>query len=286
MPEADLPKPFKGTEHRSFHWPGGHRAALLVHGFPGSPAEMRPLGMALNEAAWTVRGLMLPGLGADIENLDKCLYRDWSAAVREALDDLKRQHPAILLVGYSVGGALAVAAALERRPAGLVLLAPFWSFGDHWSKVLWPVIKLIFRRVKPLKRADFSAREVRHGLERMFKNIDLENPQTQQNLRQLTLSLRPIEQIRQLGESAFIQSSKIDVPTLVIQGSRDKIVPPIRTRRLTSNFTNRVEYHEVDAGHDLVDPESGAWNQIRERVLLFAEFASKTGENPGTHNSI
>jgi len=280
MPGADLPKPFDGSEHRSFHWPGGHCAALLVHGFPGTPAEMQPLGIVLKDAAWTVRGLMLPGLGADIENLDNCTHRDWSGAVRGALDELNQQHSVILLVGYSLGGALALNAALEQRPAGLVLLAPFWTFGDDWSSILWPVVRLIFRRVKPLKRADFSTGEVRHGLQRMFKNIDLENPQTQQTLRQLTVSLKPIVQIRQLGRRAFTGASMIDVPTLVIQGSRDQIVPPIRTRRLINSFGNRVEYHEVEAGHDLVDPESGAWDQIKERLLLFAALASKAGRNP------
>jgi carboxylesterase len=284
VPRSRLPKPFDGSEHRSFHWPGDHRAALLVHGFPGSPAEMRPLGGVLRDAGWTVRGLMLPGLGTDIGNLDNCRYQDWSAAVRRALDDLKRQHSAILLVGYSMGGALGLNAALEQRLAGLILLAPFWSFGDDWMSVLWPVVKLIFRRVKPLKRADFSTPEVRHGLQRMFKNIDLENPQTQRTLRRLSVSLKPIDQIRQLGQNAFAGASKLDVPALVIQGSRDKIVPPVRTRHLINGFGNHVEYHEVNAGHDLVDPESGAWEQIKEHLLRFAALASKTGRNSNSHS--
>jgi carboxylesterase len=285
MPPANLPKPFDGSEHRSFHWQGGHRAALLVHGFPGTPAEMRPLGAVLKEAAWTVRGLMLPGLGADIGNLDLCTSRNWSDAVKQALEDLQLRHRVILLVGYSMGGALALNAAAEQRPAGLVLLAPYWSFGEEWLSVLWPVLRLIFRRVKPLKRADFSAREVRHGLQRMFKNIDLENPQIQQSLRRLSVPLKPIEQIRELGQRALMRAPQIDVPTLVIQGSRDKIVPPFRTRRLISGFANRVEYHEVDAGHDLIDPESGAWDQVKESLLLFAALAS-AAEQDRTLNSL
>ena len=275
MPGAILPKPFDGYEHRSFLWQGSDCAALLIHGFPGTPAEMRPLGTVLKDAGWTVRGLMLPGLGADIESLDKRTSRDWSEAVRQAVEELKQHHSPILLVGYSMGATLALHAALEQRPSGLVLLAPFWSFGQGWLNRLWPVVRLFFRQFKPLKRADFSMIEVRHGLERMFKNIDLENPQIQQALRRLTVSLRPIEQIHQLGQSAFARASKIDVPTLVIQGSRDKIVPPFRTKHLISGFVNPVQYHELDAGHDLVDPESGAWNQVKECLLLFAASLRK-----------
>ena len=131
-------------------------------------------------------------------------------------------------------------------------------------------MKICFPRFKPLKSADFAASEVRHGLQRMFKNIDLENPQIQQALRQLTVSSKSIEQIRHLGQRAFDRVAKIDVPTLVIQGSRDKVVPPIRTQPLINRFVNQVEYHEVDAGHDLVDPGSGAWDQVKEYLLLFA----------------
>ena len=104
----------------------------------------------------------------------------------------------------------------------------------------------------------------------MFKDIDLDNPQIQKALRQVTVLSKPIEQIRQLGQRAFMQVAKIDMPTLIIQGSRDKVVPPLRTKRLINGFVNRVEYHEVDGGHDLIDPQSGAWDQVKERVLIFA----------------
>ena len=81
-----LPKPFDGSEHRSFLWREGDHAALLVHGFPGTPAEMLPLGTVLRAAGWTVHGLMLPGLGADIENLDKRTFRDWLEALTQAVE--------------------------------------------------------------------------------------------------------------------------------------------------------------------------------------------------------
>src|ERR1043166_6591319 len=98
MPGAILPKPFDASEHRSFLCKKSDSAALLVHGFPGSPAEMRPLGTVLRNTGWTVHGLMLPGLGADIESLDKRTAIDWSAAVENAVEELKRHHSLSLLV--------------------------------------------------------------------------------------------------------------------------------------------------------------------------------------------
>jgi carboxylesterase len=216
-------------------------------------------------------GLMLPGLGADFASLEERKFQDWSDAATHAMVELKRKHSVVILVGYSMGGALALHTALEQRPAGLVLLAPFWSFGEGWLRMLWPVVSLLFRRVKPLKYADFSAMDFRLGLQRMFKGIDLENPQIQQALRQITVPLNSIAQVRQLGLSAFERASEIDVPTLVIQGSKDKIVRPVCTARLLNRFPKRVQYQDVNAAHDLVDPVSSAWKEVKDTLLIFAE---------------
>ncbi len=177
------------------------------------------------------------------------------------MEELKQQHAVVLLIGYSMGGALALHTALEQPPTGLVLLAPFWSFGEGWLRILWPLINLLVRRIKPLSHADFSALDVRRALLRMYTNIDLDNPHIQQALRQTTVSLASIAQVRQLGRSAFERAAKIDVPTLLIQGNRDKVVRSVCTARLLNRLHNRgVQYHEVFAGHDLVDPESSAWD--------------------------
>jgi esterase/lipase len=44
--------------NRSFVWTEGDHAVLLIHGFPGTPAEMLPLGTVLREAGWTVHGMI------------------------------------------------------------------------------------------------------------------------------------------------------------------------------------------------------------------------------------
>jgi carboxylesterase len=291
MTHALLPRPFDGIEDRSFRWSAGDPAALLLHGFPGTPAEMRPLGTALRERGWTVHGLMLPGMGADIATLEQRSFHDWSAAANQAMAELKAQHEVVLLIGYSMGGALALHTALEQSPTGLVLLAPFWSFGEGWLRIVWPAVQFLFRRVKPLRHADFSAMDVRRALSRMYKDIDLDNPQVQRALREITVSLGSIAQVRQLGRMAFDRAAKIDVPTLVIQGNRDKVVRSPCTARLLNRLPNReLQFQEVDAGHDLIDPENSAWNQVKDGLLEFAETIrgqTRTKEDAGrTHNVI
>ena len=86
---------FLGDEHRDFMRQGGPPAAVLVHGFPGTPAEMRPLADVLSDAGWTVRAPLLPGFGAQIETLANPARgvrapgaAEWLATVQAALDSL------------------------------------------------------------------------------------------------------------------------------------------------------------------------------------------------------
>ena len=84
---------FQGEEHRPFLLNGDRGAALLVHGFPGTPAEMRPLATVLNNAGWTTKGILLPGFGAEIETLGGRDPADWVESVRLAASALGDGQP-------------------------------------------------------------------------------------------------------------------------------------------------------------------------------------------------
>jgi carboxylesterase len=141
---------FSNPEHQDFLLEGGRPAALLVHGYPGTPFEMRPLAGALHERGWTCRGILLPGFGAQIETLPSRRWTEWLDAVLDALASLRADHAPLLLVGHPMGAAVALSAAARFPVDGLVLLTPFWrNRGLIWA--LLPVLKYIFPRVKPFR---------------------------------------------------------------------------------------------------------------------------------------
>ena len=43
---------YADPEHQPFHYPGGPARALLIHGFLGSPRELRPLAEELAAAGF------------------------------------------------------------------------------------------------------------------------------------------------------------------------------------------------------------------------------------------
>lgn len=276
---------FQGPEHLPFLWPGGAPAALLVHGFPGTPAEMRPLGEALHKAGWTVQGLLLPGFGPQIATLDERRTGDWAAAAEEALCALKHDHSPILLVGYSMGAALAVGAAARATPDGLILLAPFWWTGSPLQRALGALLRpLLPRSFRPLRRADFANPQLRRFVANFFPQADLDNPQTQEDLRQIDVPLSIVNQVRITGRTAYDQAPGVETPLLIVQGKHDEIVRLRFTRRLMKRFPHSPRYLEVDADHDLVRPAHTDWPAIEQAVLDFAAslpHAAGIKPNPG-----
>jgi hypothetical protein len=64
-----------------FFFPGGPIGVLLVHGFTGSPKEMRWMGEYLAQDGFTVLGIrlpgMLPGLKISIAPAGRIGWRQW-----------------------------------------------------------------------------------------------------------------------------------------------------------------------------------------------------------------
>jgi len=265
---------FQGDEHKSFHVDGERGLALLVHGFPGTPAEMRPLGRALNRSGWTVRGMLLPGFGAEIERLPHTRYDEWLGAVCREVEAARHSGQPLLLAGYSMGGALAIAAAAQIPPDALVLLAPFWKL-EH---VLWkalPVLKHVFRGVKPFRlvRLNFNEPDVRKGIGNFLPGADLDDPAVQAAILDLKLPLDLFAQIQQAGKIAYRSAPqvRVEMPKLVIQGRADELVRPPLTRTLAGRLRGSVTYHEVDCGHELVVESHPAWAAVEMSVTQFAQ---------------
>ena len=116
----------------------GDAGVLLVHGFTGSPFEMRPLGEYLAERGVGSVAPLLRGHGTHPRDLLDCGYRDWLADAGVALGELRARYRSVFLVGLSMGGVIALNLAArqagDRGIAGVVpLCAPVrlrdWRLG-------------------------------------------------------------------------------------------------------------------------------------------------------------
>ena len=102
----------------------GPIGVLLLHGFTGSPASMRPWGEALAAHGWTIRVPRLPGHGTRWQDMNITTWEDWYSEAERNLRELQSRCSRIFVCGLSMGGALTLRLA-ERHGdaiAGIVLV--------------------------------------------------------------------------------------------------------------------------------------------------------------------
>ena len=102
---------------------------LLVHGFTGSPASMKPWARHLAEQGYAVEVPLLPGHGTRWQDLNQVAWTDWYSEAQRAFDTLHTSCEAVVVCGLSMGGSVALRLAEVRgdHVSGIVLVNPFVS---------------------------------------------------------------------------------------------------------------------------------------------------------------
>lgn len=103
-----------------FYIPGNRTGCLLIHGFTGTPREMRWMGEYLARQGFAVLGVRLAGHATQPEDMNRCHWQDWLVSVEDGWNLLSSHVDRICLIGLSMGGALALISA-TRLPAACVI---------------------------------------------------------------------------------------------------------------------------------------------------------------------
>lgn len=115
-----------------FHQPGDQTGVLLLHGFGGSPAEVEPLAESLAQRGYTVSVPVLPGHGTTPRDFAATSNSQYLAAVRQCFEAMRQQCGQVYVVGFSMGGLLAIQLEQEVKLDGLVLMStPIQPWSDH-----------------------------------------------------------------------------------------------------------------------------------------------------------
>ena len=137
-----------------FFLPGGEQGVLLIHGFTGSPGEIRLLGEYLHQKGYTVLAPRLCGHGATVEEMSKTRWSHWYAGVEDGYHILKSLCKYIAVVGLSMGGLLALKLGSEYPVDCLVSLSTPIYIVDKRLDML-PVYR-VFREFVPKKRRVYA----------------------------------------------------------------------------------------------------------------------------------
>lgn len=182
---------------------------LLLHGFTGSPPEMRLLGEFLNQRGVTVSAPLLAGHGTTPEALSCTRWRDWVASAEEAWGALRQSCTTIVVGGLSMGALLAChMAALHPEAAGLVVYSPAIRLANPWLG-LTPVLRWVVRQVPK------------------GENDDHTDPQARQRTWHYgTYPTAGLDELRKLQQGVRRELGRIRVPALVFYSSLDTAIHP------------------------------------------------------------
>jgi carboxylesterase len=257
-----------------FYFERGPVGCLLVHGFGGSPAEMRGLGGYLAERDVTALGVLLTGHDGTPEEFGRVRWQDWVASVDKGLAQLRARCTVVFVAGLSLGGLLTLDAATRGQLDGVVVMsAPITLGGLDAMLVLMPVIRRVMPWWYPLRDANFDDPALRAELARRVPagQLNLDDPQAVDWLRHnARVSTRAIDQFGQFMRRVRRELPTVRVPLLVMQGCRDEWVPsecPSEIFARVSSRDKELLWFE-QSGHQLVDgPERETVWQVVYRFI-------------------
>jgi carboxylesterase len=230
------------------------KGALLVHGFTGSPPEMRLIGDYLNERGYTVSAPLLPGHGTEIENMNQRRWPEWAAHVGSAYDALSSVCSRVVVGGLSMGALLSLnlAAGHPEVPA-LALYAPAIRV-TNWLIYLAPLMK--------------------HFIPVWSKSgtSDLGDPDAELRLWHYRgYPVAAAHELMKLMRHVRRQLPRVTCPAVVFHAAQDKHIREPDLRREYERLGSRDRQFVVlsESGHALtVDLE---WRSVAQRTYTFFE---------------
>jgi carboxylesterase len=226
----------------------GDTGVLMIHGFTGSPASMRPIGVALATQGLRVDGIRLAGHGTSIDDLRERRWSEWVEEAARALDALHETCSTVVVFAQSMGGAVALHLAATRASDvdGLVLANPYVFDARH---LVIPIGRRFLHEVKGVSN-DISISGVD---EVAYPNMPV--PAVAEMAAMLRVVRRELPEVRQ--------------PLLVFRSSSDHVIPSSNARKVLERVgSERKELVECHDSFHVVTLDRDA-PLVRERTLAF-----------------
>jgi carboxylesterase len=184
----------------------GRTGVLLLHGFTGSPASMRPWAEDLASSGYTVRLPRLPGHGSRWQELNKVPWQEWTKKAEEELRELRKECDRVFIFGLSMGGAnaLYITAQNQELVAGVVLVNPMIHIVDPAIRLIWLTKHLVSKRPSigdDIKKAGVTE----WGYD--------------------ALPTKGVAQLHKFLKVTYRLLDKINVPVLLFHSSDDHVLP-------------------------------------------------------------
>jgi carboxylesterase len=249
----------------------GPVAALMLHGFMGSPTSSRPLAHYLARQGISAHCPLLPGHGELPDKMFGSSRQQWLDEAEEALATLRDQADEIFIVAHSMGTVLGAHLASQHPDIrGMVMLAPLWKVPNRALHLLRPlrhVMPWFYPwRLKPLQRL------TRERILDLYPDLNLNDPEVQKWLPQATrIPTGAIEEMRKMAAFGRHLWPHLQLPVLILQGEKDIAVRPGAAHAVYERIGSRDKAFHLfpGAGHELMRPFEPVHVQVWSLIVDF-----------------
>ena len=205
---------------------GGDVGILVLHGFTGSPASVRPWGQALSAEGWTIRVPRLPGHGTTWQEMNKTRWEDWYAEADRNYRELRERCSRVFVMGLSMGGTLTLGLAEQygEAIAGIVLVNPS-VHTERPDRFLLPVLQLVVPGFPGISN-------------------DIAKP-GQDEIAYGKIPLKAAHSLSGLWHRVKNDIAKVTQPVLLFRSAVDHVVEPSNAVFILSNVSSADVHEEV-----------------------------------------
>lgn len=231
---------------------------MLIHGFTGTPKEMRWMGEYLNRQGFTCLGIRLAGHATHPEDMIRSRYTDWIASVEDGYHLLCSITDNIYLAGLSMGGVLALLMAARLDLRGVIAMStPHRLPNDYPVWVLQLVSKVM--KYSPKRKGD-------PGSGWFDKTAYQEQVSYPYN------PVRSVAELKKLILQMRIALPKVTVPSLLMHSQNDTYVLPENMERIYAGLINaqdKKKLYITGSGH--VVTRDAAREQVFQSTVEFIQ---------------
>jgi len=233
-------------------------ACLLIHGFTGTPKEMRWMGDYLFQQGYTCLGVRLAGHATIPEDMIRSRWTNWTASVEEAYSMLRGITDNIYLMGLSMGGVLSLLMSTHLKVRGVVAMStPYQLRNDPRLKYV-AFISNFFPFLPKSKEPPGSG-----WFDKTAWQAHVSYPQN---------PVRSIGELNKLLRVMRTALPQVDVPVLLIHSKDDHYVLPENMELIDAALvkaSDKTKLYITGSGH--VITRDAARQQVFEATLQFIQ---------------
>src|SRR5690349_17912933 len=236
-------------------------ACLLIHGFTGTPKEMRWMGEYLHQRGYTCLGIRLAGHATNPQDMIRSRWNDWTASVEDGYNLLCSVTNDIFLVGLSMGGNLALLMSTRLRVRGVIAMSTPARLPTDYPIWLMQLISL-FVKFRPKTNEP-------PGSGWFDKTAYQEHIAYSQN------PVRSAVELKKVTLKMIAELPKVRVPVLLIHSKDETYVLPDNMEEIYGrlvNATDKTKLYVTGSGHVL--PRDASREQVFQSAVAFIQRVS------------